>query len=112
MEGRLVLVEKLDILDDTIVRTESKLDERKGFQCTWKGAKVQTSVSYTSVVTRNKFYVLEDETCDEPGFVLVGDSLIRHQDEEVCRKGPMKKYACYPGRKKCCLCVMLVQITL
>ena len=34
MEGRLVLVEKLDMLDDTIVRTESKLDERKGFQCT------------------------------------------------------------------------------
>ncbi len=29
----------------------------------------------------------------------MGDSLIRHQDEEFCKKGPRRKHVCYLGRK-------------
>ena len=47
-----------------------------------RGSKVERGASYSGVVMRNKFQVLEDKVRDEPGVILVGDSLVRHQDEE------------------------------
>ena len=47
---------------------------------------------------RNRFQVLEDEVRDEPDVALVGDSLVIHQDEEFCMKGPRRKKNCYPRK--------------
>ena len=54
--------------------------------------KGEAGVSYDSVVTRNRFQVLEDEVSDEPGFTFIVDSLIRHQDIVFCRKRPKRKH--------------------
>ena len=59
---------------------------------------MSVSTSYVTA-TSNRFQVLEDEVRDEPSFTLVGDSLVRHQDEEFCIQGPRRKHACFPGRK-------------
>ena len=48
---------------------------------------------------QNRFQVLEGEVRDDPCVILIGDSLIRHQDEEFCVKGPRRKNFCYPGKK-------------
>ena len=56
--------------------------EKNDFQRVKRGSKVERGASYSGVVMRNKFQVLEDKVRDEPGVILVGDSLVRHQDEE------------------------------
>ena len=48
---------------------------------------------------QNRFQILEDKVRDEPGVILVGDSLVRRQDEESCVKGPRRKNFCYPEKK-------------
>ena len=47
---------------------------------------------------RNRFQVLEDEFRDKPGVIHVGDSLVRHHDEEFCMKGLRRKEFCYLGK--------------
>ena len=93
------VIQKVDKLDNRIGRIENKLADSDGFQTVKRGGKVEAGNNNSSIVTRNRFHVLEDEVRDEPSLILVGDSLIRHQDEEFCRKGPRRKHVCYPGKK-------------
>lgn len=43
--------------------------------------------------------MLENEVENDPSIVLVGDSFIKHQDQEYCRNGAKRRHACYPGRR-------------
>ena len=86
-------------LEEKIAGVESKIDQSDCFKMVKKGGKVKPCVKYSDIVTKNAFQVLEDEVRDEPSLVLVGDSLIRHQDEEFCKKGSKRKSFCYPGKK-------------
>ena len=90
---------KVEQLEEKIAGVEIKIDESEGFQIVRNGGKVKTSAKYSGIVTRNAFQVLGDEVGDEPSVTLVGDSIIRHQDEEFCKKGPRRKHFCYPGKK-------------
>ena len=95
------LEERITGVEERITGVEHKVESSDGFQRVRRGARVVAGVSYSGVVTRNRYHVLEDEVRDEPepSLMLVGDSLVRHQDEEFCRKGPRRKHLCYPGRK-------------
>ena len=42
---------------------------------------------------------MEDEVCDEPGLVLVGNSFVKHQSVEFCRKDLKRKNVCYLERR-------------
>ena len=90
---------KVTELEVKIAEVESKIDDSELFKVVRKGAKAMACVTDSGVVTRNTFQVLEDEVSDEPSLILVGDSLIRHQDDEFCKKGPRRKHLCYPGKK-------------
>ena len=87
-------VVQINQMEDRITKLE-----KNDFQRVKRGSKIERGASYSGVVMRNRFLVLEDEVRDEPGVILVGDSLIRRQDEEFCLKGPMRKNFCYPGKK-------------
>ena len=69
------------------------------FRAARKGATLRNRISTVRTPTRNRFEVLDDEVNDGPCFSLVGDSLIRNQDEEFCRKSRKKRSDCYPGAK-------------
>ena len=58
-----------------------------------------SSVVSATVPLKNKFAVLENEAEPEPDVTLVGDSLVRGQGNEFCRKKPRRKLRCYPGQK-------------
>ena len=73
------MVEKVNNLDDSIVRLENKLYDKNYFQHVTRGNKIESGVSYTRLLARNKFQVLEDEVRQESDLMFVGDSLIRHQ---------------------------------
>ncbi len=90
---------KVGQVEDRVTEVELKLDNCGGFNLVKGGSRVDANVNYSSVVTTNIFQVLEDEVRDEPSLILVGDSLIRHQDEEFCKNGPKSKHVCYPGRR-------------
>ena len=86
-------------LEEKIAGVENKMDESNCFKIVKKGGKIKPCAKDSNIVTSNAFQVLEDEVRDEPSLVLVGDSLIRHQDEEFCKQGPRRKIFCYPGKK-------------
>ena len=86
-------------LEEKIAGVENKMDESDCFKIVKKGGKIKPCAKDSNIVTSNAFQVLEDEVRDEPSLVLVGDSLIRHQDEEFCKQGPRRKTFCYPGKK-------------
>ena len=88
---------KVGRLEDRIGRIENRLQGMNSFQPVRRGARSQAAPSYSSVVMRNRFQVLEDEVRDDPSIILVGDSLVRHQDKEFCRRGARRKNMCYPG---------------
>ena len=69
---------------------QNKLDDRNGFKHAKRGSEIVRGVSYSSVVARNRFQILEHE---------IRDNLARHQDEEFSRKDPRRKNVCYPGRR-------------
>ena len=72
--------------------------EKNEFQLVKRGSSLRLS-SYSDIVMRNRFQILENEVRDEPGFILVVDSLVRHQCEEFLMKGPRRKNFCYPGER-------------
>ena len=88
VEKKSDVMNRVQELEEKIAVVESKVDDSECFQSVRKGAKVKRCVKYSDVVTSNAFQVLEDEVTDEPSLILVGDSLIRHQDEEFCKKVP------------------------
>ncbi len=90
---------KVEELEVKIAEIESKIDVSECFQTVRKGGKVKAPAENSGVATYNSFQILEDEMKDEPSLTLVGDSLIRHQDEEFCKKGPRRRHFCYPGKK-------------
>ena len=90
---------RVEELEEKIAGVESKIDESECFKTVRNGSKIKACANYSGVATSNAFQVLEDEMSDEPSLMLVGDSLIRHQDEEFCKKGPRRKHFCYPGKK-------------
>ena len=90
---------RVEALEEKMAGVESKIDDSGCFQIVKKGSKIRACAAYSGVVTSNAFQVLEDEVMDEPSLILVGDSLVRHQDEEFCKKGPKRKHFCYPGKK-------------
>jgi hypothetical protein len=83
---------RVEELEEKIAGVESKIDESECFKMVRKGSKIKACAKYNGVVTSNAFQVLEDEVSDEPSLMLVGDSLIRHQDEEFCKKGPRRRH--------------------
>ena len=90
---------KVDNLETRMVKVETRLEDRDGFQPVRRGSKVKVSTSNSSVSVNNRFQVLEDQVQDDPSIILLGDSLIRHQEEEFCTKGPRRKRFCFPGCK-------------
>lgn len=52
----------------------------------WKGSKVEICAKYSGIVTSNAFQVLEDKVRAESTLIFVGNSLVRHQDKEFCKK--------------------------
>ena len=90
---------RVEELEEKIAEVEVKIDESECFKIVSKGNKNKACAKYNGIVTSNAFEVLEDEVRDEPSVILVGDSIIRHQDEEFCKKGPRRKHFCYPGKK-------------
>ena len=93
------------VINESVVQINKMEDritklEKNDFQRVKRGSKVERGARYSGVVMRNRFQVLEDEVRDEPGIILVGDILVRQQDEEFCVKGPRRKKFCYPGKKR------------
>ena len=71
-----------------------------GFTMVRNGIKPNaTSVVSATVPLENRFAALQNEAEPEPDVMLVGDSLVRGQDNEFCRKRPRRKHRCYPGQK-------------
>ncbi len=89
---------RIEDFEVKIAEVESKIDDSECFQTVRKREKVKVSASCSVIATSNAFQVLEDEVRDEPSLILVGDSLVRHQDEEFCIKCPRRKHFCYPGK--------------
>ena len=98
-EKKSAVMSRVEELEDKIAGVQSKLDESECFKIVRKGGKVKACAKYSGIETSNAFQVLEDEVTDEPSLILVGDSLVRHQDEEFCKKGPRRRHFCYPGKK-------------
>ena len=42
---------------------------------------------------------MEDEVRDEPGLVLISESLVKYHDEEFCMKRPRRNIFYYPGKR-------------
>lgn len=99
IEKKTDVMYRVEELEVKIAEVESKIDDSECFQTVRKGGKVKAPESFSGIATSNAFQLLEDEVRDEPSLILVGDSLVRHQDEEFCRKGPRRKHFCYPGKK-------------
>ena len=71
-----------------------------GFIVVRNGRKATTqNLENTTVPLQNRFAVLQEEADPEPDVMLVGDSLVRGQDDEFCREKPRRKFRCYPGQK-------------
>ena len=52
------------------------------------------------IETQNSFSPLADLVDEPEDSIVVGDSMIRHQLEEFCRRAPKRrKRYCYPGAK-------------
>ena len=51
------------------------------------------------IETANRFHILQDQVEEEPSLFLVGDSIVRHQEEEFCRRKGRRKNYCFPGVK-------------
>ena len=88
-------VVQINQMEDRIARFE-----KNEFQRVKRGSMIERGVSYSGVIMRNRLQILEEEVRDEPGVILVGDTLVRHQDKEFCMKGPRRKNVCYPGKLK------------
>lgn len=59
-EGEFKVVEKVERLEDRVGEVEKKVDTLDSFQPVRKGGKAEAvDVSYSGVVTRNRFQVLE-----------------------------------------------------
>ena len=95
----------MEELEEKIAGVESKIDQSECFKIVRKGGKVKVCAKNSDIVTSNAFsgckteVSLEDEVRDEPSLVLVGDSLIRHQDEEFCKKRQKEEAFLLPRKK-------------
>lgn len=59
------------------------------------------SVKNRDIVTQNRVHLLDKTDLDEPKItVVVGDSLVRHQNKAFCaRVTNERRRCCYPGAK-------------
>ena len=81
-------------------KDNTEVNSDDGFTFVRNGRKANArSVESAAVPLQNRFAALQSETKLEPDVVLVGDSLVRGQDNEFCREKPRRKHRCYPGRK-------------
>lgn len=64
-----------------MVSLETKIKKRDKFQPGLKTCYPKAGIQSKQVLTQNKFSVLEDKAENDPCLIVVGDSLVKHQDK-------------------------------